>query len=464
MNIEGDQGKIWGDCLQYISHRIKKQQFVTWLKPTRASTDGNGGINIIVPNQFVAEWVQEHYRDLIREALEQVCGQPIPFAFSISTEEVGQTEIDFLKSMPSREASSANPSENQAFRRPFAHRPTPGMLNERYTFENLVVGNFNQFSFAASQAVADAPGQTKYNPLYIYGGVGLGKTHLLQGIGHHIQQRDPSKRVVYATSEKFTSDFIDSISGNTTNEFTSNYRNVDVLLIDDTQFFAGKESTQEQFFHTFNTLYNVGKQIVLTSDRAPKDIKGMEERLLSRFSWGLVTDIQPPDLETRMAILRRKIEKENIIISEDVISFIANSVTSNIRELEGSLIRLLAYASLRGEDIEPEMARRVLSDTFGNRKQSISIKSIKKRVADNFSIDVDMLVARKKTQNIVLARQVAMYLSRMLTGNSLKSIGDEFGGRDHSTVIHACNLVEDLMATDTNFRQRVQTLQRQLGG
>jgi chromosomal replication initiator protein len=336
------------------------------------------------------------------------------------------------------------------------------MLNHRYTFDNLVVGNFNQFSYAAAMAVAEAPGQTKYNPLYIYGGVGLGKTHLLQAIGHYIINDDPGKRVIYATSEKFTSDFINSISSNTTTNFINIYRNVDALLIDDTQFFAGKESTQEQFFHTFNTLYNVGKQIVLTSDRAPKDIKGMEERLLSRFSWGLVTDIQPPDLETRMAILQRKIESENIVIGEDVISFIANSVTSNIRELEGSLISLLASSSIRNEEINIEMARRVLSNTFRTRNRSISIDQIKKTVSDDFEVSIDLLSAKKKTQNIAQARQAAMYLSRTLTKKSLKAIGDEFGGRDHSTVIHACNLIEKRCLTDTDFRRRIDQITRNL--
>jgi chromosomal replication initiator protein len=311
-------------------------------------------------------------------------------------------------------------------------------------------------------AVAEAPGKTKYNPLYIYGGVGLGKTHLLQAIGHHILSSDQSKKVIYATSEKFTSDFINSISSNTTTDFINLYRNVDALLIDDTQFFAGKESTQEQFFHTFNALYNVGKQIVLSSDRPPKDIKGLEERLLSRFSWGLVTDIQSPDLETRMAILQRKIESDNIVIGEDVISFIANSVTSNIRELEGSLIRLLAYASLRGEELNLDMARRVLSDTFHNKDRKISIDNIKKAVADEFDIEIEILSAKKKTQNIALARQVAMYLSRTLTVSSLKAIGESFGGRDHSTVIHARNLVERMITQSDEFKHRVETLIRRL--
>lgn len=450
MSSNLDHGKVWEGCLQYISHRIRKQSFATWLKHTSGTPDGNGGMKIVVPNEFVAEWIQEHFADLIEESLQLLCGHSIPYSFSVKKDDQEQTELQF--------SAITRPPETQP--KPAAPRPLRGMLNERYTFENLVVGNFNQFSFAAAKAVADAPGQTKYNPLYIYGGVGLGKTHLLQAIGHRIISNHPGKKVIYATSEKFTSDFINSISSNTTTEFINMYRSVDALLIDDTQFFAGKESTQEQFFHTFNTLYNVGKQIVLTSDRVPKDIRGMEERLLSRFSWGLVTDIQPPDLETRTAILQRKVEAENIAICEDVISFIANAVTSNIRELEGSLIRLLAYASLRNEEINLETARCVLSDTLRVRKRQISIELIKKHVAESFGIEVEMLTAKKKTQNIALARQAAMYLARNLTGLSLKAIGEAFGGRDHSTVIHACNLIQRLITDDPDFRLRVEALAR----
>ncbi|MCP4566153.1 MAG: chromosomal replication initiator protein DnaA [FCB group bacterium] len=448
-----DHGKVWKDCLQYISHRIKKQSYATWLKQTDGQSDGNGGLQITVPNRFVAGWVKEHYSNIIQEALTQSCGCEVPFSFFINHEDQNQTELEFHRPEPT-------PPTPVAVAPDLKHPAS--MLNERYTFDNLVVGNFNQFSCAAAMAVAEAPGKTKYNPLYIYGGVGLGKTHLLQGIGHFVLANDKTKKVIYATSEKFTSDFINSISSNTTTDFINMYRNVDVLLIDDAQFFAGKESTQEQFFHTFNALYNAGKQIVLSSDRAPKQIKGMEERLLSRLSWGLVTDIQPPDMETRMAILQRKIEADNFSIGEDIISYIANSVTSNIRELEGSLIRLLAYASLRGEEINLEMARNVLSDAFGIKKQAISIESIKKKVAEEFDVSVEMLSAKKKTQNIAQARQVAMYLSRSLTKNSLKAIGDAFGGRDHSTVIHARNLVERLLNEDSDFRDRINKLNRRL--
>lgn len=455
MSATLDHGKIWEDCLLYISHRVKKQSFATWLKHTTAVSNGNGGLHVYVPNQFVAEWIGEHYTALIEEAIMQSCGRPLSYDFQVDNNDLRQTELEFIS-----RGTPNGPTEAP----PLAVRQQPGMLNERYTFDKLVVGNFNQFPFAAAMAVAESPGETRYNPLYIYGGVGLGKTHLVQAIGHFIIAHNPAKRVIYATSEKFTSDFINSISSNTTTNFINMYRSVDALIIDDAQFFAGKESTQEQFFHTFNVLYNVGKQIVLTSDRAPKDIKGMEERLLSRFSCGLVTDIQPPDLETRMAILQRKVENENIMIGEDIISYIANSVTSNIRELEGSLIRLLAYASLRGEEVTLEMARRVLSDTFGTRRQSVTIDQIKKKVSEAFDFRADMMMAKKKTQNIALGRQVAMYLSRILTPNSLKAIGESFGGRDHSTVIHACTTIERLVRDDPEFRHRVEEISRSFTG
>lgn len=467
MAIAINHGSLWQDCLSYISHRLKKQSFATWLKHTNAVSDGNGGISIVVPNQFVAEWIEEHYSELIDEALLQSSGQAMSFNFQIGQAKIDQTEIDF----PLQPLSATSPTVTSPTAPPIATKTVnppvsvqPGMLNSRYTYDNLVVGNFNRFSFAASKAVAEAPGKTKYNPLYIYGGVGLGKTHILQAIGHYIINNDPSKKVIYATSEKFTSDFINSISSNRTSDFTNMYRSVDALLIDDAQFFAGKESTQEQFFHTFNVLYNAGKQIILSSDRAPRDIKGMEERLLSRFSWGLVTDIQPPDLETRMAILQRKVELENISISEDVIAYIANAVTSNIRELEGSLIRLLAFASLQGVELNLEVAQSVLSDTLAVSRRTISVDVIKRKVSDNFRVDLSLLSAKKKTQDIVQARQVAMYLARSLTSMSLKAIGESFGGRDHSTVIHACNLIERQITTDINLRGEIEKLSRGLVG
>jgi chromosomal replication initiator protein len=306
--------------------------------------------------------------------------------------------------------------------------------------------------------VAEAPGKTNYNPLLIYGGTGLGKTHLAQAIGHYIYENFPQKRVMYATSEKFTSDFINSISNGTIANFTTQYRSADVLLVDDIQFFSGKESTQEQFFHTFNDLHQSGKQIVLTSDRHPKETKGLEERLLSRFSSGLVADLQPPDLETRIAILRRRTEREGVALPEDVLYFIADNVTTNIRELEGSLTRLLAYASLDKAKVDLDFAIKVLGKEIIRPRREVTISEIQKKTAEIFKIDQTMMTAKKKSAEIALARQVAMYLARRHTHFSLKGIGEAFGGRDHSTVIHACELVERKVGSDFIFREKVESV------
>ncbi len=438
---------IWDDCLKYISRRMKEQSFNTWLKVTKGETGGNGDFNIIVPNQFVADWIRGHYRDLIEEAFLEVHGHKYDIRFIVSknSEPEQQVSIDFLH--PSNNLTPAKPIEA------YKHN-----LNDKYKFESLVVGNFNQFAYAASKAVAEGPGMTQYNPLLIYGGTGLGKTHLAQAIGHWIIGMYPEKKVKYATSEKFTSDFISSISDGSISKFTRVYREVDVLIIDDIQFFSGKESTQEQFFHTFNTLYHLGKQIILTSDRAPKEIKGLEERLLPRFSCGLVTDLQAPDLEARTVILYKKIENQGISIPTEVITYIADKISTNIRELEGALIRLLAYTSLKKSPIDLETAQKVLADTINSHQKEITIEMIQKKTSEQFTIDRKMMIAKKKTSKIVLARQVAMYLSRTLTDNSLKSIGDAFGGRDHSTVIHACNLITNKIASNQTIKDKVDKI------
>ena len=444
----------WKDCLSYMAKRLKDQSFSTWLKPTRGEPGNNGDFKIAVPNQFVADWIDSHYRDLIDEAMTEVAGNRLEIIYVLTGQADFQDQVtlDFESAM-----ETPSPVASVVRRQPSGHN-----LNKRYRFNSLVVGDFNQFACAASMAVAEEPGTTRYNPLYIYGGTGLGKTHIVQAIGNNILEHFPDKRVFYATSEKFTSDFIAAISDRTINDFTRVYRDVDVLIIDDIQFFTGKESTQEQFFHTFNALYHDGKQIILSSDRPPRDIKGLEDRLLSRFSWGLVTDLQAPDLENRTAILYKKLESEGKTLPDDVLRFIADKITANIRELEGALIRVLAYASLKGIPVDLEMTRKVLSDSITHRKPHLTIEVIQKKTSDYFDINPEMMVAKKKTAAIALARQVAMYLSRSLTDNSLKSIGSAFGGRDHSTVIHACDLVSKRMSNDGNFRSSVDKLSASL--
>ncbi len=447
-----DSCKLWTNCLDYVALRVNNHSFNTWFKHTRGSQLDDGSLKIIVPNRFVADWLSDRYADLIDEALIEINGTVLPYIFEIKSGNGngGQTEIEFDS-------------------RPAAVRPVaPAVihpsyaLNGKYRFDNFVVGSSNQFAHAAALAVSEAPGKTNYNPLFIYGGTGLGKTHLLEAIGNAVKEKYPGKRIIYASSEKFTSDFINSLSNGTTLKFTSLYRTADLLLIDDTQFFSGKESTQEQFFHTFNDLYHSGRQIVLTSDRHPKDTKGLEERLLSRFASGLVADLQPPDLETRMAILRRRVEQDKASLPEDVLYFIANNVTTNIRELEGCLTRLIAYGSINKAEINLGFAQQVLGKDVFQVKKEITIRQVQKKTAEVFNIEPDAMTAKKKTAPIALARQVAMYLTRKHTSLSLKAIGEGFGGRDHSTVIHACELVARKIEEDSNFRRKVADLTHSL--
>ncbi len=447
----------WHDCLQYMSRRVKEQSYNTWLKPTRGELNGQNQFKVAVPNQFVADWIRSHYSSLIEEAFVEVLGHHYDVVYIIN-------ELNGLNEQTSLGLKSDNYLNDKKREHTLLQQTSRRdcNLNARYDFDSLVVGDFNQFACAASMAVAEAPGLTKYNPLLIYGGTGLGKTHIVQAIGNCILDNFPSKRIIYATSEKFTSDFITSISDRLVSDFTRIYRDVETLIIDDIQFFTGKESTQEQFFHTFNSLYHQGKQIVLTSDRPPREIKGLEERLLSRFSWGLVTDLQAPDLENRTAILYKKLESEGTTLPNNVIRFIADKVSTNIRELEGAMIRILAYSSLKGVPVELEMAQKLLTETLLSKKREINIETIQKKTSEFFHIEPEMMKAKKKTSDIVLARQVAMSLSRSLTDSSLKVIGTAFGGRDHSTVIHACNLIDKKMSGDPSFREKIDKISASL--
>lgn len=446
--------KLWAEVLDYLEKRVKRQSYYTWLCPTKLLGQ-NGTAYITVPNRFVADWLEEHYRILIAEAFKAITGADISFGFKVSSE-----KSDFqLTAPPTTNGNGSNGAAHlQSAPAASEAEPYRKLLNPRYTFESFVRGDSNLMAHAVAVAVSEAPGKTRYNPLYFYGGVGLGKTHLLQAIGHAVLDENPSAKVLYVTLERFTSDFINSLSNNTTSEFTTYYRQADVLLLDDIQFLVGKESTQVQFFHTFNTLHQAGKQIVLSSDRPPALTKGLEERLLSRFQWGMTVDIQPPDLETRIAILRKKSETDKLAISDEVITFIAENITSNIRELEGCLIRLLAYSSLWGKDINIELAKEVLRDHLKASEKRVTIEAIHKRTSEHFKLSPELLLAKKKTQEIALARQSAMYLCRLLTDHSLKSIGSFFGGRDHSTVIHACEIVSGRMKGDNKFRQEIEQL------
>ena len=462
--------EIWTPCLNYFEARLTKESFYTWLKPTWLLNASDNVITIGVPNKFVADWVSNHYSGLIGEALNAVTGQSWRHQFEIHSRLAGNgngnggtTPPDMSRTPDSRTASRL-PAEEISSVRPAADARASASLSQRYTFENFVVGDSNQLAHAAAMAVAKAPAKTRFNPMCIYGTVGLGKTHLAQAIGNALLKSNPGVKVLYVTSEQFTNDFIYSLAKNTTAEFTERYRSVDVLLIDDIQFFAGKESTQVQFFHTFNTLYQNGKQIVLTADRAPKDIKGLEERLLSRFQWGLAVDIRQPDFETRMAILRRKLDGETTVLPDDVLAYIARAANANIRELEGALVRLLAVASLRGTSITLETAQLILRDSISTHGKPITIGAIIAKVSELFEVPGNLLTSKRRTQDVVIGRHVAMYLARTLTNLSLKAIGAEFGGRDHSTVIHGVSIVRDALRKNPELRSRVEQAQSSLCG
>ena len=433
---------LWEKALESIASFLSKPSFETWLKPTKPlSLEGNLLI-IEVPNDFARDWLESRYAPLLTTTIRELVDEDL--------------ELKFVT--PNRENVEA---KTQAPATPVA--PQPNQLNPKYTFESFVVGESNRFAHAASLAVAEASGKA-YNPLFIYGGVGLGKTHLMQAIGHYVLKTHPDYRVAYVSSEKFTNDLINAIRFNRTPQFRDTYRNVEVLLIDDIQFFAGKESTQEEFFHTFNTLYESGHQIVISSDRPPKEIPTLEDRLRSRFEWGLITDIQAPDLETRIAILRKKASIENWHLPNDVIVNVANQINSNIRELEGALIRIIAYASFHNKQVSLDLANEVLKDVISSSKSNrVSIPLIQQVVAEFFNIEVADLKAHRRTKSVTYPRQIAMYLVRELTDYSLPKIGEEFGGRDHTTVIHSYEKIQELIKTDPEADRIIKNLIHKLG-
>lgn len=439
---------IWDDILSFLQNIIPEQSFKTWFTPIVPLKIEDKTLTIQVPSQFFYDWLEEHYASLIRQALVGAIGDDARLVYSVALNDRNQLLTLLPSTDPRRFSSRGVDSQSQ--------------LNPRYCFENFIEGDGNSFAKAASLAVAEAPGKTPFNPLVIYGGIGLGKTHLIQAIGNFALYSTKKRVVRYISSEKFTFDFIDSVKNFKTTDFSNFYRNVDLLLVDDIQFFAKKEGTQMEFFHTFNTLYQKGKQIVLTSDRPPKDLDGLDERLISRFQWGLITDIQPPDLETRIAILEKKAEADGIVLPPEITHFIASHITTNIRELEGALIKLLAHSSLTGTDITLEVAKQVLKDFTRIQKSDLSVEKIQSITADFFNIPDDLLRAKTRKKEVATARHVAMYLATKLTPNSLKTIGLHFGGRDHSTVIHATHTVENQIGRDTKFRDTVDTLKRKI--
>ena len=441
---------LWQEVLSKVEEKISRPSFETWLKSTKLLSYGAENVTIAVPNSFSKEWLESHYVHLLTGILSELTGEDRLIQFVVP-EDMAEKDFAVPKPIVKKVEKSAVAT-------------TAAMLNPKYTFDTFVIGSGNRFAHAASLAVAEAPAKS-YNPLFIYGGVGLGKTHLMHAIGHYVLEQNPSLKVVYLSSEKFTNEFINSIRDNKAGEFRDQYRSVDVLLIDDIQFLAGKEQTQEEFFHTFNTLHEESKQIVISSDRPPKEIPTLEDRLRSRFEWGLITDIAPPDLETRIAILRKKAKADGLIdIPNEVMLYIANQIYTNIRELEGALIRVVAYSSLVNMDITPDLAAEALKDIIPNaRPRTVNIIDIQKTVGEHFNVRLEDFTAKKRTRAIAFPRQIAMYLSRELTDASLPKIGSEFGGRDHSTVIHAHEKISKMLKEDKSLNQDVEDIRAALG-
>jgi len=456
---------VWRACLESIREQLNTQSFKTWFEPIVPLHVRGTTLTVQVPSQFFYDWIEEHYTEVINRALPQVLGKDAAIEYLIHAEDP-QLDLEYAPaaSVPRELGTPAPvlPLAPRPTRHEVRERPFQTFLNPRYTFDNFIKGDSNQLARAAASAVANNPGGTSFNPLVIYGGTGLGKTHLIQAIGNSALATGKAKRVIYVSSEKFTVEFVEAIQSDRAGDFINFYRSMDLLIVDDIQFFAGKEKTQDSFFHTFNELHQIGKQIVLSSDRPPKELKGLDDRLLSRFQWGLTADIQPPDLETRIAILRKKSESDGIELPQEVVECIATNVTSNIRELEGCLISLLAKASLEGREISVDLARDVVKMVVGDVRSPITIETIQRTVCDYFNIPEDLIRAKTRKQEIVNARQIAMYLAKELTNSSLKTIGLHFGGRDHSTVIHAYQSVEDQSRIDPKYQAHIQQIRKRL--
>ncbi|MBU1097832.1 MAG: chromosomal replication initiator protein DnaA [Ignavibacteriae bacterium HGW-Ignavibacteriae-2] len=456
--VETEHSKIWKQCLEFIKSNVPALTYNTWFLPIKPIELENSTLKIKVPNNFFIEWIDEHYNTLINRTINQILGTEGQLVYIVDDDggpvldnEPGLFDEPQKVSKP--EVKTQNNNDEPEFE---------SYLNPRYKFENFIKGEGNQLARAAAYAIADNPGETSFNPFFIYGGVGLGKTHLIQAIGNKIMEKHPGKKVIYLSSEHFTVQFVDAIQNNTANEFSSFYKNMDALIIDDIQFLVGKEKTQDYFFHIFNTLHQSGKQIILSSDKPPKDLKGLNERLISRFQWGLAADVQPPDFETRIAILKNKAKSFGIELENEILEYIAVNITSNIRELEGCLIKLLASSSLSSKEIDLSLAKKTVKEISTTRQINISIEYITKIVCEHFGVEENKVREKNRKQEVVNSRQIAMYLSKQLTRSSLKTIGLHFGGRDHSTVIHAFNSVENMISSDIKLKDTIDSLKNKI--
>lgn len=447
---------VWGDFLRIIKENVPTITFNTWFLPIKPVEIDGSILKIQVPNSFFIEWIDEHYNTLINNAVNKLLGDDGKLIYVVNESDEKDTPLFKEEPKPIQQPKQEIEiveEENHDY---------DNYLNPRYNFENFIKGEGNQLARAAAYAVSENPGKTTFNPLFMYGGVGLGKTHLMHAVGNKILQNFPNKKTIYLSSDIFTVQFVEAIQNNKINEFSALYKSMDVLIIDDIQFLIGKEKTQDLFFHIFNTLHQSGKQVILSSDKPPKDLKGLNERLISRFQWGLTADIQPPDFETRIAILKNKSKSYGIDLSNEIIEFIAHNITSNIRELEGCLIKLLANASLNSKEIDFELTKRTVKEIATGRQVDISIDFITKVVCDYFKVEENKVREKNRKKEVVIARQVAMYLSKKMTRSSLKTIGLHFGGRDHSTVIHAYNNVERIMGDDFQIRESVDSIRNKI--
>jgi chromosomal replication initiator protein len=464
---------VWSACLDIIRDNVSAQSFKTWFEPIKPVELKSSVLTIQVPSQFFYEWLEEHYVSLLRKTIKRELGNEARLEYRIVVDQSQSTPstIDYPNF---NTGNSTNPEtsfpltlQGSNIKNPFV---IPGLkkinidpqLNSNYNFDNYVEGDCNRLARSAGYAVAQKPGGTAFNPLVIYGAVGLGKTHIAQAVGNEVKQHFPNKTVLYVTSEKFTNQFFDAVKNNSVNDFVHFYQLIDVLIVDDIQFFSNKEKTQDIFFHIFNHLHQSGKQLVLTTDRSPRDLEGIEERLLSRFKWGLSADLQVPDFETRIGILEKKMYADGIELPREVVEFVAYNINTNIRELEAALISLLAQASLNKKEVDLDLAKKIIKNFVKTMSREVSIDYIQKTVCEYFNVPVDALKEKTRKRMVVQARQLSMFLAKNYTKNSLKVIGKHFGGRDHSTVIHSCQAVQNLIDTDQEFRESVTDIQKKI--
>jgi len=465
----------WNNCLNFIKDNIQPQAYKTWFEPIVAVKLADNALSIQVPSKFFYEWLEEHYVKILKVALTKELGESAKLVYIIKMENTYGNKQPFTEKIPSSNRTAVKAQDvdiplnnkNRELRNPFI---IPGIrnvkiesqLNPNYSFENFLEGDSNRLARSAGLAVASKPGGTSFNPLLIFGGVGLGKTHLAHAIGVDIKDKYPEKTVLYISAEKFTQQYIDSVKKNNRNDFIHFYQIIDILIIDDVQFLSGKSGTQDVFFHIFNHLHQNGKQVILTSDKAPVDMQDIEQRLLSRFKWGLSAELQSPDFETRVSILKNKLYRDGVEMPDAIIEYVAKHIKSNIRELEGAIISLIAQSSFNKKEVTIDLAKQVVEKFVKNTKREVSIDYIQKIVSDYFQMDVDTLQSKTRKRHIVQARQLAMFFAKKLTKASLASIGSQIGKRDHATVLHACKTVDNLTSTDKQFRKYVEDLTKKL--